>query len=105
MLRCSVSAVACSRLYRRALSMNTAARVAKSMPISTSYASNRRNPACRVQTKKPSMVPRAMSGSTTMEAPESSLATGLRRQALAISLAWLLLIVASSTGAPVSMHR
>jgi hypothetical protein len=104
MLRCSVSAVACSRLYRRALSMNTAARVAKSMPISTSYASKRRNPSCRVQTKKPSMVPRAMSGSTTMEAPDSSLATGLRRQALAISLAWLLLIVASSTGTPVSMH-
>ncbi len=40
-----------------------------------------------------------------MEAPESSLATGLRRQALAISLAWLLVIVASSTGAPLSMHR
>ena len=51
------------------------------------------------------MVPRAMSGSTTMDAPDSSLATGLRRQFLASSLAWLLVIIASSTGAAVSMHR
>ena len=58
-----------------------------------------------MQTQKPSTVPRAMSGSTAMEAPPSSLATGLRRQALAISLAWLLVIVASSTGMLVSMHR
>ena len=62
----------------------SAARVAKSIPISTSYASNRRNPSCLVQAKKPSMVPRAMSGSISMEAPDSSLATGFRRHALAI---------------------
>ena len=105
MLRCSVSAVACSRLYRRALSMNMAARDAKSMPISASYASNRRNPSCRVQAKKPSIVPRAMSGRISMDAPENSLATGLRRHALASSPAWLLLMVATSTGALVSMHR
>jgi hypothetical protein len=50
------------------------------------------------------MVPRAISGSSIREAPDSSLATGLRRQALAISLAWLLLTVVSSTGMAVSMH-
>ena len=50
------------------------------------------------------MVPRAMSGSISTEAPESSLATGLRRHALAILAAWLSLMFVSSTGLPVSMH-
>jgi hypothetical protein len=79
--------------------------LAKSMPTSMSYASNRRYPSCLMQAKKPSMVPRATSGSISMEAPDSSLATGLRRHALAIWLACFSLTVASRTGAPVSMHR
>ena len=47
--RCSISAVACSRLYRPALSKNTAAREANSMPMSMSYRSKRRVPACLTQ--------------------------------------------------------
>ena len=84
--------------------MKIEAREAKSMPISMSYASNRRNPSCLVQAKNPSMVPRATSGSISMEAPDSSLPTGLRRQTLAIFAAWLSLMVVSSTGLAVSMQ-
>ena len=57
-----------------------------------------------MQAKNPSMVPRATSGSMSMEAPDSSLPTGRRRQALAIFPAWLSLIVVSSTGLAVSMQ-
>ena len=57
-----------------------------------------------MQAKNPSMVPRATSGSISMEAPGSSLPTGRRRQALAILVAWLSLIVVSSTGLAVSMQ-
>ena len=39
-----------------------------------------------------------------MEAPDSSLATGLRCHARAISPAWLLLTVLSRTGLAVSMQ-
>ena len=57
-----------------------------------------------MQAKNPSMVPRATSGSTSMDAPDSSLPTGLRRHNLAILFAWLSLIVVSSTGLAVSMQ-
>src|SRR5262249_56552734 len=75
--RCSVSAVACSRLYRRALSKKTAAREANSMPISMSYASNLRVSGCRTQQKNPSMVPLATIRSSSIHPSDIQLATRL----------------------------
>ena len=79
-----MSAVARSRLYRRALSMKIAARDANSIPISASYASKARNPLRRVHTMKPSVIPRAFSGSSSMDVPDSSFATGPRSHESAI---------------------
>ena len=77
--RCKVRAVACSRLYCRAASMSTAARVANSVPISISYWPNLWVPGSRVQTKNPRVMSLAISGKISIETPASSLATGLRR--------------------------
>jgi hypothetical protein len=105
MARCSVSAVACSRLYLVAWSKKTACRVAKSIAISMSYRSNRRVPASRKQQNRPTTVPLEIAGSSSIDVSESSPLTGLRRQARASFLADSAETASSSTGAPVSMQR
>ena len=75
------------------------------MPISMSYASNRRVPVCRMQLKKPSVLPLATIGSTIIDTSDSRLATGLRRHARASLRAASGENACSRTGLPDSMHR
>ena len=53
---------------------------------------------------KPSVEPRALSGSSNMDEPASSLPMGRRSHDSAISTASLVVMAGSRTGRPVFMH-